>query len=40
MAFVTVMVAFVGQILARRAVVLENAEGITLSEMTMRTWIM
>jgi hypothetical protein len=40
MAFVTVMVAFIGQILARRATRLEDHGGITLSEMTMRTWIM
>ncbi|SMR49904.1 unnamed protein product [Zymoseptoria tritici ST99CH_3D1] len=40
LAFVTVVVAFVGQALARRAFKLENARGVTLAEMSMRTWIM
>ncbi|KJY01867.1 hypothetical protein TI39_contig278g00030 [Zymoseptoria brevis] len=40
LAFVSVVVAFVGQALARRAFKLENARGVTLAEMSMRTWIM
>lgn len=40
LSFVTVVVAFVGQALARRAFKLENARGVTLAEMSMRTWIM
>lgn len=40
LSFVTVVVAFVGQALARRAFKLENARGVTLAEMAMRTWIM
>lgn len=40
LSFVTVVVAFVGQSLARRAFKLENARGVTLAEMSMRTWIM
>jgi hypothetical protein len=40
MSFVTVVVAFIGQALARRAFKLENARGVTLAEISMRTWIM
>lgn len=39
LSFVTVVVAFVGQALARRAFKLENARGVTLAEMSMRSWI-
>lgn len=35
--FVTVAVAFIGQVLTRRAIA--THEGMTLAEMTMRTWI-
>lgn len=37
MSFVTVFVAFIGQVLTRRAITAK--EGMTLSEMSMRTWI-
>lgn len=37
MSFVTVAVAFIGQVLTRRAIATQ--EGMTLAEMTMRTWI-
>lgn len=40
LSFVTIVVAFVGQALARRAAKLENARGITLAEMSMRQWVM
>lgn len=40
LSFVTVVVAFVGQALARRAHRLEDARGVTLAELSMRTWIM
>ncbi|CAK3999444.1 Hypothetical predicted protein [Lecanosticta acicola] len=40
LSFVTVVVAFIGQALARRAFTLENPRGITLAEMSMRTWIL
>lgn len=40
LSFVTVVVAFIGQALARRAFTLEHPRGITLAEMSMRTWIM
>lgn len=40
LSFVTVVVAFVGQALARRAFTLEHARGITLAELNMRTWIL
>ncbi|ROV98160.1 hypothetical protein VPNG_08597 [Cytospora leucostoma] len=37
MSFVTVFVAFIGQVLTRRAI--GTHEGMTMAEMTMRTWI-
>lgn len=37
LSFVTVSVAFIGQVLTRRAIA--THEGMTLAEMTMRTWI-
>lgn len=37
MSFVTVFVAFIGQVLTRRA--MTTREGMTLSEMSMRTWV-
>lgn len=37
MSFVTVTVAFIGQVLTRRAIA--THEGMTMAEMTMRTWI-
>lgn len=37
MSFVTVFVAFIGQVLTRRAIT--TKEGMTLSEMSMRTWV-
>ena len=42
MSFVTVMVAFVGQILSRKAFKAKTGQplGITLAEMNMRVWIM
>ncbi|KXS96835.1 hypothetical protein AC578_7412 [Pseudocercospora eumusae] len=40
LAYVTVVVAFVGQALARRAFKLERARGVTLAELNMRSWIM
>lgn len=40
LSFVTVVVAFIGQALARRAFKLEQARGVTLAEMSMRTWVM
>ncbi|KAK6217643.1 hypothetical protein LQW54_003365 [Pestalotiopsis sp. IQ-011] len=36
--FVTVFVAFVGQVLTRRAFI-KGSQGVTLAEMTMRNWI-
>jgi hypothetical protein len=38
LSFVTVFVAFVGQVLTRRAFV-KQARGMTLAEMTMRNWV-
>ncbi|KAI1090990.1 hypothetical protein F5B19DRAFT_460452 [Rostrohypoxylon terebratum] len=38
MTFVTVFVAFVGQVLTRRAFV-KKSKGVTLAEMTMRNWV-
>ncbi|KAI0838745.1 hypothetical protein F5Y06DRAFT_43203 [Hypoxylon sp. FL0890] len=38
MSFVTVFVAFLGQVLTRRAFV-RKAGGVTLAEMTMRNWV-
>ncbi|KAL9011317.1 MAG: hypothetical protein Q9173_003827 [Seirophora scorigena] len=39
LSFVTVFVAFLGQVLSRRALV-RKSKGITISEMSMRQWIM
>ncbi|KAE8154099.1 hypothetical protein BDV25DRAFT_148242 [Aspergillus avenaceus] len=39
LAYVTVIVAFLGQFLSRRAIK-KDSRGITISEMSMRTWIM
>ncbi|KAI1211544.1 uncharacterized protein F4807DRAFT_393002 [Annulohypoxylon truncatum] len=38
MSFVTVFVAFLGQVLTRRAFV-KKSNGVTLAEMTMRNWV-
>ncbi|KAH6655455.1 hypothetical protein BKA67DRAFT_690250 [Truncatella angustata] len=38
LSFVTVFVAFVGQVLTRRAFV-KGSQGMTLAEMTMRNWV-
>ncbi|KAK6064716.1 hypothetical protein SCUP515_11598 [Seiridium cupressi] len=38
LSFVTVFVAFVGQVLTRRAFI-KGAQGMTLAEMTMRNWV-
>ncbi|KAI1389665.1 uncharacterized protein F4822DRAFT_399193 [Hypoxylon trugodes] len=38
LSFVTVFVAFLGQVLTRRAFV-KKAKGVTLAEMTMRNWV-
>ncbi|KAI2463794.1 hypothetical protein F4781DRAFT_104660 [Annulohypoxylon bovei var. microspora] len=38
MSFVTVFVAFLGQVLTRRAFV-RKSKGVTLAEMTMRNWV-
>ncbi|KAI2625094.1 hypothetical protein GGR54DRAFT_629506 [Hypoxylon sp. NC1633] len=38
LSFVTVFVAFLGQVLTRRAFV-RQAKGVTLAEMTMRNWV-
>ncbi|KAI1459186.1 hypothetical protein F4805DRAFT_88741 [Annulohypoxylon moriforme] len=38
MSFVTVFVAFLGQVLTRRAFV-KKSKGVTLAEMTMRNWV-
>lgn len=41
LSFVTVFVAFLGQVLTRRAIVgRTRREGVTIAEMSMRTWIM
>lgn len=40
LAYVTVSVAFIGQALARRAFKLERAQGVTMAELNMRSWIM
>lgn len=40
LSFVSVVIAFIGQALARRAFKLENRRGVTLAEMSMRTWVM
>lgn len=39
LSFVTVFVAFLGQALSRRAFV-RNSNGVTIAEMSMRSWIM
>lgn len=39
LSFVTVFVAFIGQILSRRAL-MKNSRGITIAEMSVRSWIM
>ena len=39
LSFVTVFVAFLGQVLSRRALV-KNSRGITIAEMSMRSWVM
>ncbi|KAK4982912.1 hypothetical protein LTR66_009043, partial [Elasticomyces elasticus] len=40
LSFVTVFVAFLGQVLSRRAFRREHGNGVTLAEMNMRAWIM
>lgn len=41
LSFVTVFVAFLGQVLSRRAIVGQSRRrGVSIAEMTMRTWIM
>ncbi|KAI7237973.1 hypothetical protein KC330_g2830 [Hortaea werneckii] len=39
LSYITVLVAFVGQALARRAFKQEQARGITLAELSMRGWV-
>lgn len=39
LSFVTVFVAFLGQVLSRRAIAVKS-RGITIAEMTMRAWVM
>lgn len=39
LSFVTVCVFFLGQILSRRAIT-KNSQGISIADMSMRTWIM
>ena len=39
LSFVTVLVAFLGQALARRAYQQEQPRGVTLAELSMRTWV-
>ena len=39
LSYVTVFVAFLGQVLSRRALV-KRSKGITIAEMSMRSWIM
>ena len=39
LSFVTVFVTFLGQVLSRRALV-RRSKGITISEMSMRSWVM
>lgn len=39
LSFVTVFVTFIGQVLSRRALV-KRSKGITISEMSMRQWVM
>lgn len=40
LSFVTVVVAFIGQALARRAFKLESIKGVSLAELSMRAWVM
>ena len=40
LSFVTIIVAFIGQALARRAFKLEHARGVTLAELSMRAWVL
>jgi hypothetical protein len=39
LSFVTVFVAFLGQVLTRRAL-MKHSSGITIADMSMRSWIM
>lgn len=39
LSFVTVFVAFLGQVLSRRALI-KKSKGITIAEMSMRGWVM
>ena len=39
LSFVTAFVAFLGQVLSRRAFIREQGRGVTLAEMSMRNWI-
>ena len=39
LSFVTVFVAFLGQVLSRRAFI-KQSRGITIAEMSMRSWVM
>lgn len=39
LSFVTVFVAFLGQVLSRRAFI-KNSKGISIAEMSMRAWVM
>lgn len=39
LSFVTVFVAFLGQVLSRRAI-MHSSRGITIAEMSMRSWVM
>src|SRR5438045_2031047 len=38
LSFVTVFITFLGQVLSRRSLV-KNSRGVTIAEMTMRTWV-
>ncbi|KAI9724217.1 MAG: hypothetical protein M1828_003962 [Chrysothrix sp. TS-e1954] len=40
MSFVTVFVAFIGQVVSRRAFVKKSGHGVSLAEMSMRTWVL
>lgn len=40
LSFVTVFVAFLGQVLSRRAFARNSKGGISIAEMTMRAWVM
>ncbi|KAI6853973.1 hypothetical protein KC323_g9054 [Hortaea werneckii] len=39
LSYITVLVAFIGQALARRALKQEQARGVTLAELSMRGWV-